>query len=326
MTSRVFLGLSSPSFYDYQNKASRTKNDRYSSPNPILENALGLSVFYDEIWFLCESLCPQSLREHGKIKFLDKELVNNRPEEIPVFHKTIENSQNKVYDINISRNLYDDYIEKVASAGVNWWDDEGRAIDNHTHELLVLLTQLNGNSSNINNVAIDIAICKQFENTLGFDLALNSYSKEIFRLMHPTHLQPTEQKKSEIDISTQVVMAYIQNCTTKFGPNSNVFDAVSNSKYCSEFRRYISYKKLHDAYLCYNDVVDEINTTIRKEIRAAADRNHSTKGLTKLFIEAAIDFIGAGLYIKSSQWFSSQLAPKPTGAAAFILDLKDSIY
>lgn len=49
MTKSIYIGLSGPTYYDYANNAKRSSNDVSSSPNPILENAFGLAIFYDEI-------------------------------------------------------------------------------------------------------------------------------------------------------------------------------------------------------------------------------------------------------------------------------------
>jgi hypothetical protein len=52
-----YAGLSTPSFYDYRNPASLGPSDSISSPNPILEDAFGALLLYDELWFLCRSPC-----------------------------------------------------------------------------------------------------------------------------------------------------------------------------------------------------------------------------------------------------------------------------
>lgn len=71
MTKRTaYVGLAGPFGYDYTN---------YSNPGaaitekPIIENQLGLIVFYDEILFLSKSLCPPELRDLPYIKFANEE-------------------------------------------------------------------------------------------------------------------------------------------------------------------------------------------------------------------------------------------------------------
>jgi hypothetical protein len=62
--SVAFIGLSGPLCYDYKHRLNR------QYPNPILEAPLGLMIFYDEIVFLHESVCPRSLRKLNFVKFL----------------------------------------------------------------------------------------------------------------------------------------------------------------------------------------------------------------------------------------------------------------
>ena len=66
------VGLSSPVFYDYRHPASIAPSDLSSSPNPVLEGAFGALLLYDELWFLCRSLCPENMRSISCVKFLDE--------------------------------------------------------------------------------------------------------------------------------------------------------------------------------------------------------------------------------------------------------------
>lgn len=44
---RAYVGLSTPLFYDYSKDAKKTNNDKYSSPNPILDTPFGLFLLYE---------------------------------------------------------------------------------------------------------------------------------------------------------------------------------------------------------------------------------------------------------------------------------------
>ena len=44
----------------------------WDSPNPIIESPLGLMIFYDEILFLCRSICPENMRNLPYVKFVDE--------------------------------------------------------------------------------------------------------------------------------------------------------------------------------------------------------------------------------------------------------------
>jgi hypothetical protein len=52
----VYIGLSSPIFYDYKNML------KWPYPNPVLEAPLGLMILYDEIIFIDKIVCPKGGR------------------------------------------------------------------------------------------------------------------------------------------------------------------------------------------------------------------------------------------------------------------------
>ncbi len=76
MVKRALVGTSTPIGYDYKNQAQKASSDLDDSPNPIIYGSMGLFIIYDEIWFACESLCPQSMRHLPYVKFLDREFGN----------------------------------------------------------------------------------------------------------------------------------------------------------------------------------------------------------------------------------------------------------
>ena len=77
MSKRIaYIGISYPLLYDYWHPADKSSNDLIDSPNPIIESPLGLMIFYDEIVFLCRSVCPNNMRNLPYVKFVD-ELYSN---------------------------------------------------------------------------------------------------------------------------------------------------------------------------------------------------------------------------------------------------------
>ena len=68
----AYIGLSYPLLYDYNHQADKSPNDLYSSPNPIIESPLGLMILFDEILFLCRSVCPNNMRQLPYVKFVDE--------------------------------------------------------------------------------------------------------------------------------------------------------------------------------------------------------------------------------------------------------------
>ena len=67
---RAFIGLSSPLAYDYKPRLPLVDPRDGSSPNPILEDAMGLLLFYDELVFLSRHLCPADMRSLDYVSFL----------------------------------------------------------------------------------------------------------------------------------------------------------------------------------------------------------------------------------------------------------------
>ena len=68
----AYIGISYPLLYDYRYQADKSPNDLLDSPNPIIESPLGLMIFYDEILFLCRSVCPNNMRNLPYVRFVDE--------------------------------------------------------------------------------------------------------------------------------------------------------------------------------------------------------------------------------------------------------------
>jgi hypothetical protein len=65
---RAFLGEYAPVFFDHGNIY---RPDGYTGwPNPVLENANGLALCYDELWFLDRRLCPADMQNLDFVKFV----------------------------------------------------------------------------------------------------------------------------------------------------------------------------------------------------------------------------------------------------------------
>jgi hypothetical protein len=70
---RAFIGFSSPIGYDSRFIASQTRNDGDSRPpNARIFGSTGILLLYDEIYFACESLCPENMRGLPYVRFLDQ--------------------------------------------------------------------------------------------------------------------------------------------------------------------------------------------------------------------------------------------------------------
>lgn len=328
MTSRILVGLSGPTFFDYQNAAARASNDLNSSPNPILENALGLTLFYDEIWFLCESLCPQSLRGHPKIQYLDRHLqrqdmAQNADLVRAALSSSGDSESQEVADA--CRENFDNYWEKAQRAGAYWWDDAGRAIDNHTHALSILGSVTGGNSNRLSTLEADIGISKALKGSMDVNVSLNSFTRNIFNAIYPTQHHPVVQAGDDTILGSAVINALVPNCVLPQGPHPDIFDRVSSSSHAGQFRGYIKAKNINDAYACYTEIVHEIEQSIVDTVKKSANSVHPTRGITMILIESAHELLGTGLLSKIGRWYGGQVSPPPVAAAAFVLDVKGGI-
>lgn len=328
MTSRIFVGLSGPTFFDYQNHAKKTSNDLNSSPNPILENAFGLALFYDEIWFLCESLCPQSLRGHSKIKYLDKYLsspAEQKTAQLVVAALGLPSATEPASIYEVCRANFDTYWEKVQDAGAYWWNQTGRAIDNHTHGLEILGSTTSGNSNRLSTLEADLAVVNLLKADMPLSASLNSFTANIFNALYPSQHHPTTHEMSDTALGSAVINAMVPNCIHSLGPDSEIFDRISGSLHATQFRGYIRSKNLGDAYSCYTEIVREIEDAVAAAVKNAAYAVHPTRGIATILVETFHELLGTGLLAKLGSWYGGQISPPPVAAAAFVLDVKRGI-
>jgi len=179
-----FVGLSTPLFYDYRYPASIAPSDGSTSPNPILEGAFGGLLLYDELWFLCRSLCPDNMRTLSYVKFLDEmgEVPEVDPEWLP--------EPDKIFDrraVDAFHNSYLDYNAVKKSANV-YWD---AAADNHSHALKIGDIHLNGNSWNIKNVVFDLLLAGRLSQQV--ELITNSFTARLLRQRHRAETESSLQ-------------------------------------------------------------------------------------------------------------------------------------
>lgn len=325
MNKAVYVGLSGPTYYDYQNHAQRTCNDITPPPNPILENAFGLAVFYKEIWFLCESLCPQSLRGHPSVRYVDKiPAIQNDLEMRAAIAEAISNTSGFVQpdDTNLIRTNFDQYWSGVKRAGVYWWEDKKRAIDNHTHVLDILGVQTYASSNTFIKLHIDLQILELLRKVTNIDIALNTFSRNLHKVLSPSGYHPNLESSGVSNLGAFIINAKISNAISTTGPTPELFDKIAGSKFVTDFRNYLASKDFADAEKVYSDVANEIDESVKAHIRKAALNARPIRGAINLAIDAALDYSGVSTAQKLTGWYAAAITPSPIGAAAFMLDLE----
>jgi len=244
-----FVGLSTPLFYDYRYQASVAPSDVSDSPNPILEGAFGALLFYDELWFLCRSLCPENMRALNYVKFLDEMgmVPEVDPERLPDPVQVFDAKAIEAFDKS-SKDYY------AAKSGANiYWD---AAADNHTHGLKVGDIQMSGNSWNIKNVVFDLLLTERLEKV---ELITNSFSSRLFK---------TEASvRNRLLLSEIIVIESVPQYLTPSGPYHPCMDEVRYSSYLSDFRRWIQTEAAEASLKEIHKIKREVETQLAESQR-----------------------------------------------------------
>lgn len=317
MKKRALVGLSSPTFYDYHHLAPKAANDTSTSPNPIVENVIGLAVFYDEIWFACESLCPASIRGQPNVKYLDRDLQKDeRKGCVDDLRRAVEGDTDAVRAVAAEN--FQRYWPAVEDAGAFWTDPRHRRIDNHTHSLRIDGVDLWASSNMAGKMLNDLACARR----LGMDLVLNTFNLNIYNCLFPNQFDPLAQSASNAICGSALIRCEIPNAMTRYGPSQKVFEYVSNSPTRADFRRYIADRSPDDAYRCYTQYAQEIESHTLDTLRRSAEEIHPVKGIVKIFWDALAGLVVPGPAQRLGRWYVSQVDVPPDGAAAFLYELR----
>lgn len=220
MKKRIaYIGLSYPLLYDYRNQASLTENDLTDSPNPIIESPLGLMILYDELWFLCESICPNNMRKLPYVRFVDKmfkdlyfegaeSLLNNRKFEM--YYNCRLDFDTIIKFMNISRDIY--------------------TVDNHSHGLKLGETTISGSSS-IENFIFDIYIVNALQEIVTEQIEFISNSS--------FNLKEVATPNTQTDLIEKIIIPNIPNYLSTEGPYHECMEELRENKYITDFREWI---------------------------------------------------------------------------------------
>jgi len=226
----AYVGLSTPLCYDYQNQASKAPSDSGDSPNPILDSPFGLMLLYDEIWFLCRSLCPENMRESPHVRFLDESKMLPSLDEIhaPTYWKDID-SNPTLEDRFLARehSALESYRETLRRIGVYW--DAG--FDNHTHGLQIGGVHVFANAFSLENLLFDMEVVKRMQRP-DLELLTNAVSQSW--LDGPT-CPFLRTALTEI-----LTIENIPNYLTPKGPYHPCVEEARDEPHLKRFRKWIS--------------------------------------------------------------------------------------
>lgn len=212
----AYIGISYPLLYDYRHQADKSSNDLLDSPNPIIESPLGLMVFYDEILFLCKSVCPNNMRNLPYVKFVD--------ELYPDFYfKGILEHADEMED-SIAINTKISYHDIVKSLCVEKWGPDG-----HTHALKIGDIVISA-SSNEKQFLFDLFV---------FQALQNRYNEDIELIANSRYASGVFNGGTKIELIDRIIIPGIPNYIGVDGPYHSCMEELRENKYIVDFRRWI---------------------------------------------------------------------------------------
>ena len=217
MRKRIaYVGISYPLLYDYKHGADKTLNDITSSPNPIIESPLGLMIFYDEIWFLCRSICPNNMRNLPYVKIVDELYPDFWFEGI----LTLADEEEKSIIIN-NEFTYND-IKKALNV-------KGGGIDTHTHGLKIGDIIISA-SSNENHFLFDLYV---------FQALHEQYNQDIELITNSIFVSEKLCGGAKSEFIDRIIIPGIPNYIGIDGPYHACMEELRENKYIKDFRRWI---------------------------------------------------------------------------------------
>jgi hypothetical protein len=241
----AFVGLSSPTAYYYDHNREYSNEWKWI---PIIESPQGLMTLFDEIWFLHPALCPITMRQLDFVKFIvdDTRLLE-------IVKKTIGNFEN--IDIKHIDNKNREFIESAVDIdyrpdfnnynniihGVFGTEPSRRCpIDNHSHMFEIDGVQINGDSTSLKNIFIDVALLHEIQNTKNksMELITNTFSEPA--------LLKDKKNLTKIRISQGVTISRVPVLQHPNGPEISGIEKIRENKFLVDFRNKIN--KLSDEY------------------------------------------------------------------------------
>lgn len=281
---RAFVGFSSPIGYRHHGLATVTKNDvNGMPPNPILYASTALLVLYDEIWFACESLCPQSMRKLPYVRFLDQhlkmlDLVNqNFDQEISTLYAPYKTEdrfrQNGISDFN-HRSFCKTYFNFEL-------DDHRGCLNFFGKTILPKIGKL--------SLIIDLWLISKFKEK-SFEIVLNPITAQaLYRNDGPERFDSVEHTLKEMELSEEIVT--LRNTLDILGidgPYHPVIEELRNDEYIINFRNWLSEnvdslynKRMPEIVAEVNIVVDAFNQRSRVKHLERASLSRALVSISK---------------------------------------------
>lgn len=293
MSKRIaFIGLSTPLFYDYRNPAHKTVADVQSSPNPVLDSPFGLFLMFDEIWFICRSLCPQNMRDLPYVRFLDESGILPPLADMELNAEATKESVNNTPRFNKqSENFYGSfqiYWETVRRVGIHW----DAAPDNHTHGLKIGDIIPSANSVSLKNLFFDIALVESFRKK-NIELITNSFSQRF--------LEDEGNPILKAGLAELLVINNIPNYLNIDGPYHPCIEEARDNPFLKDFRKWITTQVTVPNEHELSDIKKEMEAAIQKSqdeiFLKYLDRKTQYISIGKKLAGAAADVYAPGISV-----------------------------
>lgn len=317
---KAYIGLSSPLFYDYGNPATKPHEKQYSSPNPILDGPFGLILFFDELWFLTRSLCPENLRKCEFVFFVDeKDLLDDFVFD-PDFDVEDYFDPEQIKSHRSGFSVYD-YV--LFRKGVHWWGP-GARIDNHTHPIISPAFKpewgLTGNSVDPRRVVFDLAVINHLGHS--FEFITNSFTDRLLNSGELASVSPFQFADAMLCIDE------IPNYQTPSGPYHECLENLRGNGNLIYFRNWASKASSSTSPAEIFEVKADVEATLRSTsdgiLKKYFDKNNEVKSLAKTGFGWLAEFAipGAGKIYKLADTLAEHRKKEEMRWQGFLLDVK----
>lgn len=258
---KAYIGLSGPIAFDYRNQFEKFHEKESSSPNPIIENAMGLLLFYDELLFACPQVCPKSLRNLSYVKFLSS--YPDYDIKIKFILSRIENLKYEDYkelSERVSSKLYGEAVQNIFGDSVSFSALNNKSkylLDHHTHGIYLGAEKwFRASSYEIRNWLFDLEVLKEF-NLVSHDPIFNTNTLGIAE-------ENGHEKLRTFTLSNELIVRNIPNYINEKGPYHESIEELRQHKFLSDFR-------IHLDEIFKNEKSKEIQK-LASEIESTADK------------------------------------------------------
>ena len=242
MPRTAFIGLSSPLAYDFKPTLETVHPRDEASPNPILEDAMGLMLFYDELVFLSRHLCPVNMRSLDFVSFLtDRQDFAEKFGGVELEELALSERQDtSLFGYAHRRSMLFDYGEAISAVTGEPLGASGRAEGSFDPSNFTPYFHLNddfrvsGSSTDFEVMCYDWATQSQFgleDADAVFNSANASYYGKILRRDAGTGRQ--------VAIVHRLVARHLPNYLGPLGPYHAAIEELRSHAFVEDLRSYL---------------------------------------------------------------------------------------